>query len=175
VWKCPRQPRSRRARINVGLIPNATKLRVAFRLKGPAKLGRTLLRTDATGTRARSAEGGPYCGDLAAVEPSQLGEVLSPDEEKAREITMLAHTREQGFRVHHLTNPGDLIALAGLDLEPPDLLLGVLLPIANGLSNCSAEQRRHSRLRAAKSWMNAPPESVRGSPGPELSISNRSV
>jgi hypothetical protein len=81
---------------------------------------------------------------------------------------MSTHTKEQGFRVHHLTNLGGLIALAGLDLEPPDLLLGALLQIANGLSNCSAEQRQalassgHKKLderatgkRAWKSWARA--------------------
>ena len=51
-------------------------------------------------------------------------------------------TKEQGLRVHHLTNLGGLIALAGLDLEPPDLLLGALFQIANWLSNCSTEQRQ---------------------------------
>ena len=54
---------------------------------------------------------------------------------------MATHTKEQRLRVHHLTNLGGLIALAGLDPEPPDLLLGALLQIANGLSNCSARQR----------------------------------
>jgi len=55
---------------------------------------------------------------------------------------MSRHTKEQGLSVHHLTNLGGLIALAGLDLEPPDLLLGALFQIANWLSNCSAEQRQ---------------------------------
>jgi hypothetical protein len=81
---------------------------------------------------------------------------------------MSTHTKEQVLRVHHLTNLGGLIALAGLDLEPPGLLLGALLQIANGLSNCSAEQRQalassgHKKLgerasgkRAWKSWARA--------------------
>src|SRR5215471_1385403 len=81
---------------------------------------------------------------------------------------MSTHSKEQGLRVHHLTNLGGLIALAGLDLEPPDLLLGALLQLANGLSNCNAEQRQalassgHEKLderatgkRAWKSWARA--------------------
>ena len=80
---------------------------------------------------------------------------------------MSRHTKEQGLRVHHLTNLGGLIALAGLDLEPPDLLLGALFQIANWLSNCSAEQRQalassgnkkldeRARKRAWKSWPKA--------------------
>jgi len=40
------------------------------------------------------------------------------------------HTREQGLRVHHLANLGGLVAIAGLDREPPDLLLGGLLELA---------------------------------------------
>lgn len=81
---------------------------------------------------------------------------------------MSRHTKEQGLRVHHLTNLGGLIALAGLDLEPPDLLLGALFQIANWLSNCSAEQRqalassgnkkldeRATGKRAWKSWPKA--------------------
>ena len=37
---------------------------------------------------------------------------------------MNEHTQEQGLRVHHLVNLGGLIAVAGLDREPPDFLLG---------------------------------------------------
>ena len=36
------------------------------------------------------------------------------------------HGKEQGLRVHYLANLGGLVALAGLDLEPPDFLLGAL-------------------------------------------------
>ena len=45
---------------------------------------------------------------------------------------MSTHTKEQGLRVHHLTNLGGLIALAGLDLEPPDLLLSALFQMPRG-------------------------------------------
>jgi hypothetical protein len=81
---------------------------------------------------------------------------------------MLARTREQGFRVHHLTNLGGLVALTSLDLESPALLLGALLQMADVLANCSADQRQalasrgHKRLdqrvtgkRAWKSWAQA--------------------
>jgi hypothetical protein len=81
---------------------------------------------------------------------------------------MATHSREQGLRVHHLTNLGGLVAIAGLDSHPPDLLLGALLKIASELLNSSPEQRRelaslgHKKLderaaqkRAFNSWMRA--------------------
>ena len=51
------------------------------------------------------------------------------------------HSREQGWRVHHLANLGGLIALAGLDLEPPDFLLGALLSLADEAATLSQEER----------------------------------
>jgi hypothetical protein len=51
------------------------------------------------------------------------------------------HGKEQGLRVNHLANLGGLVALAGLDLEPPDFLLGALLSIAREAPALSAEQR----------------------------------
>ena len=81
---------------------------------------------------------------------------------------MATHSREQGLRVHHLTNLGGLVAIAGLDSQPPDLLLGALLKIASDLSNSSVELRRqlastgHKKLdergaekRAFNSWLRA--------------------
>jgi hypothetical protein len=78
------------------------------------------------------------------------------------------HSYEQGLRVHHLANLGGLIALAGLDLEPPDFLLGALLSLAHEASTLSQEQREqvaavgrgrlHERAtgkRAWKSWNRA--------------------
>jgi len=78
------------------------------------------------------------------------------------------HTTEQGLRVHHLANLGGLIALAGLDLEPPDYLLGALLSVAQETRRLSASEReRVARLgrnkldqratgkRAWKSWQRA--------------------
>ena len=75
------------------------------------------------------------------------------------------HTREQGLRVHHLANLGGLVAIAGLDREPPDLLLGGLLELAARLPELPATRRaaiasagrvkldtRATSKRAWKSW-----------------------
>jgi len=75
------------------------------------------------------------------------------------------HTREQGLRVHHLANLGGLVAIAGLDREPPDLLLGGLLELAAHLPDLPATRRaaiasvgrvkldtRATSKRAWKSW-----------------------
>lgn len=78
------------------------------------------------------------------------------------------HSHEQGLRVHHLANLGGLVALAGLDREPPDFLLGALLSAAHEASRLSPEQRsrvasigrrkldeRATGKRAWKSWSRA--------------------
>jgi hypothetical protein len=78
------------------------------------------------------------------------------------------HSHEQGLRVHHLANLGGLIALAGLDLEPPDFLLGALLSVAEETRRLSpADREQVARLgrktldqratgkRAWKSWQRA--------------------
>lgn len=78
------------------------------------------------------------------------------------------HTREQGLRLHHLANLGGLVALAGLDREPPDLLLGALLRMADSLAELPEHRRAeiaslgHEKLeeragakRAWKSWTRA--------------------
>jgi len=78
------------------------------------------------------------------------------------------HSHEQGLRVHHLANLGGLIALAELDLEPPDFLLGALLSVAEEARKLSAEERaqvakigetklnqRATGKRAWKSWQRA--------------------
>jgi hypothetical protein len=78
---------------------------------------------------------------------------------------MSEHSHEQGLRVHHLANLGGLIALAGLDHEPPDFLLGALISIAHERERLTAEQRasvasvgrrkldeRMTAKRAWKSW-----------------------
>ena len=78
------------------------------------------------------------------------------------------HTREQGLRLHHLANLGGLVALAGLDHEPPDLLLGALLKMAESLAELPERRRaelasigseklneRASAKRAWKSWARA--------------------
>lgn len=51
------------------------------------------------------------------------------------------HTPEQGIRVHYLANLGGLLAIAGLDQHPPDLLLGILLEVVARLPQLS-EQRK---------------------------------
>ncbi len=53
------------------------------------------------------------------------------------------HSLEQGLRLHHLANLGGLVAIAGLDQEPPDLLLGVLLSVAHEVAALTAAQRAH--------------------------------
>ena len=78
------------------------------------------------------------------------------------------HSPEQGLRVHHLANLGGLIALAGLDLEPPDFLLGTLLSVAQETRRLTATERervaklgrsqldqRATGKRAWKSWRRA--------------------
>ena len=54
---------------------------------------------------------------------------------------MSEHTQEQGLRVHHLANLGGLIAIAGLDHEPPDFLLGALVSMAHERDRLTPEQR----------------------------------
>jgi hypothetical protein len=78
---------------------------------------------------------------------------------------MNEHTEEQGLRVHHLVNLGGLIAVAGLDREPPDFLLGALVSMAYERDRLTSEQRarvaslgrekldeRATAKRAWKSW-----------------------
>jgi hypothetical protein len=78
---------------------------------------------------------------------------------------MSEHTEEQGLRVHHLVNLGGLIAVAGLDREAPDFLLGALISVAHERAELTPEQRervaalgrekldeRASAKRAWKSW-----------------------
>ena len=81
---------------------------------------------------------------------------------------MSEHSEEQGLRVHHLVNLGGLIAVAGLDREPPDFLLGALVSVAHERDRLTAEQRiqvaalgrqkldeRVTAKRAWKSWRRA--------------------
>ena len=81
------------------------------------------------------------------------------------EKAMSEHSEEQGLRVHHLANLGGLVALAELDREPPDFLLGALISVAHERERLSAEQRtrvaalgrakldeRATAKRAWKSW-----------------------
>ena len=54
---------------------------------------------------------------------------------------MSEHSEEQGLRVHHLVNLGGLIAVAGLDREPPDFLMGALISVAHEREALTPEQR----------------------------------
>jgi hypothetical protein len=78
---------------------------------------------------------------------------------------MNEHSEEQGLRVHHLVNLGGLIAIAGLDRDPPDFLLGALVSLAHERDRLTADQRtrvaslgrqkldeRATAKRAWKSW-----------------------
>jgi len=78
---------------------------------------------------------------------------------------MSEHTNEQGLRVHHLMNLGGLIAVAGLDREPPDFLLGVLVSAAHEAAALTVQERarvaslgrekldeRATAKRAWRSW-----------------------
>jgi hypothetical protein len=78
---------------------------------------------------------------------------------------MSEHSEEQGLRVHHLVNLGGLIAIAGLDRDPPDFLLGALVSLAHERDRLTADQRtrvaslgrqkldeRATAKRARKSW-----------------------
>ena len=78
------------------------------------------------------------------------------------------HSHEQGLRVHHLANLGGLVAIAGLDREPPDFLLGALLSVSHESATLDAAQRarvaaagrerleeRATSKRAWKSWSRA--------------------
>jgi len=78
------------------------------------------------------------------------------------------HSREQGLRLHHLANLGGLVAIAGLDQEPPDFLLGALIGVAGETARLNSEQRarvasvgrrqleeRATGKRAWKSWQRA--------------------
>jgi hypothetical protein len=78
------------------------------------------------------------------------------------------HSHEQGLRVHHLANLGGLVAIAGLDREPPDFLLGALLSVAHESETLDGAQRarvaatgrgrleeRATSKRAWKSWSRA--------------------
>ena len=86
---------------------------------------------------------------------------------KGEAVTKMSeHSEEQGLRVHHLVNLGGLIAIAGLDREPPDFLLGALVSVAHERDGLTPEQRAQGGFaRAAKNWMSGRPPSGRGSRG----------
>ena len=59
----------------------------------------------------------------------------------------VAETQRQ--RVHRLASLGGLVALAGLEGPPPDLLLGALLQIVDRLPQLSAKRREEIAQRGA--------------------------
>lgn len=61
----------------------------------------------------------------------------------------ILHTREQGQRVHGLANLGGLVAIAGLEHEEPDLLLGALLEVADRLPQMKRSRRASMAARGA--------------------------
>jgi hypothetical protein len=119
---------------------------VALRFQRSEELGLALLRRDPGGERARATR-----TDFYVVMEMSNGNN--------------GRSHEEGLRVHHLANLGGLIAIAGLDPEPPDFLLGALLSLAQEAAKLSREQRaqvasmgrsklneRATGKRAWKSW-----------------------
>ena len=75
---------------------------------------------------------------------------MSPPGRDARPLPDTASVAEtQRQRVHRLASLGGLVALAGLEGTPPDLLLGVLLQVVDRLPQLSAERREEIALRGA--------------------------
>ncbi len=81
---------------------------------------------------------------------------------------MSEHSEEQGLRVHHLANLGGLVALAELDREPPDFLLGALISVGHERERLTPTERtrvaalgrqkldeRATAKRAWRSWRRA--------------------
>jgi hypothetical protein len=78
------------------------------------------------------------------------------------------HSQEQGLRVHHLANLGGLIAIAGMDLEPPDFLLGALLSLAHEAASLRTEERGQMAQLGKTNSASAQRESARGNHGTAL-------
>ncbi len=91
--------------------------------------------------------------------------VLQAGGDVVKRVMNERHSEEQGLRVHHLVNLGGLFAVAGLDREPPDFLLGALVSVAHERDALTPEQRaqvaslgrqkldeRATAKRAWKSW-----------------------
>ncbi len=74
----------------------------------------------------------------------------------------ILHTKEQGLRVHGLANLGGLVAIAGLEETPPDLLLGVFMEVADRLPHMKTSRiaemarrggdRLHERKAEKRAW-----------------------
>src|SRR6266436_182041 len=72
------------------------------------------------------------------------------------------------------TSADGLIALAGLDLEPPDFLLGALLSVAREAGDLTPEQRAHVATIGRKKLDNGRAASARGNHGGARRICTRS-
>jgi hypothetical protein len=83
-------------------------------------------------------------------------------------MTLHSHTREEGQRVHYLANLGGLVAIAGLEHCPPDILVAALAEIAMRLPQLSSDrienlktkgvallQQRSAEKRSFKAWQRA--------------------
>lgn len=80
--------------------------------------------------------------------PGETGTRRAPRAERGAPESVL-HTREQGLRVHVLANLGGLVAIAGLEHEEPDLLLGALLEVADRLPHMKRSRIDAMRARGA--------------------------
>lgn len=78
---------------------------------------------------------------MAGTSETPTASVETARRDSKRGTESVLHTREQGLRVHVLANLGGLVAIAGLEHEEPDLLLGALLEVADRLP-----QMKRSRL-----------------------------
>ena len=61
----------------------------------------------------------------------------------------LPHTPEQGQRLHYLANLGGLVAISGLEYLKPDLLLGLLLEVADRFPRLRPLRLSEMRTRGA--------------------------
>lgn len=88
--------------------------------------------------------------------------------EEGTTMTQSLHTLEEGQRVHYLANLGGLVAIAGLDVIEPSILLAALVETKIKLQQLSDEQlaplkqkglkileARNAEKRSFKSWQRA--------------------
>src|SRR5271166_2069230 len=136
----------------VGQTSSRIRPGMALRLQRSPELGLALLRPGSVHEHTRRDRAGHHVVKAMGSNGNRNGNGSG-------------HSHEQGLRVHHLANLGGLIALAGLDLEPPDFLLGTLLSVAEEAGKLTAAQRsyiasigrkkldeRATGKRAWKSW-----------------------
>ena len=83
-----------------------------------------------------------FCAEVQHAQIGRSGVRSSPPGRGSRPLNDSASAGEsQRQRVHRLASLGGLVALAGLEGTPPDLLLGVLLQIADRLPQLPGERR----------------------------------